>query len=85
MVHTALPRDTSIEVYNRMIDVWAAMSTVDKAELFESMCLEVDELARLGIAATEGAISPERENFLMMERRYGRKLATAVLGSAPAK
>ena len=59
-----------------MIDIWAAMSTVDKAELFESMCLEADELARCGIAAREGKISKERENFLMMELRYSTELAT---------
>ncbi len=68
-----------------MVDIWAAMSTVEKAELFESMCLEVDELARLGIAAREGTISAERENFLMMQRRYGTAFATSVLGSAPPK
>jgi hypothetical protein len=68
-----------------MIQIWAAMSTVEKAELFEAMCLEVDELARLGIAASEGDISPQREKFLMMERRYGTKLATSVLGPAPTK
>jgi hypothetical protein len=85
MVHNALPRDTPVQVYNRMIDIWAAMSTVDKAELFEKMCLEADELARLGIAAREGEISPEREKFLMMELRYGTDFALSVLGNPPAK
>lgn len=85
MVHTALPRDTTIEAYDRMIEVWAAMSIVEKAELFEAMCLDVDELARLGIAAREGDISSQREKFLMMERRYGTELATSVLGPAPTK
>jgi head-tail adaptor len=85
MVHTALPRDTTIEVYDRMIQIWAAISTVEKAELFEAMCLEVDELARLGIAAREGDISPEREKFLMMELRYGTQFATSVLGEMPTK
>jgi hypothetical protein len=57
------------------------MSTVDKAELFEKMCLEADELARLGIAAREGEMfSPEREKFLMMELRYGTEFATSVHG-----
>ena len=68
-----------------MIEVWAAMSTVEKAELFEAMFCDVDELARLGIAANEGEISGQREMFLMMERRYGTQLATSVLGSAPSK
>jgi hypothetical protein len=85
MVHTALPRDTTIEVYNRMTDIWAAMSTVEKAELFESMCLEADELSRCGIAAREGEISQEREKFLMMELRYGTDFALSVLGNPPAK
>jgi hypothetical protein len=66
-----------------MIQIWAAMSTVEKAELFEAMCLEADELARLGIAAREGEISLEREKFLMMELRYGTEFATSVLGSKP--
>jgi hypothetical protein len=85
MVHSALPSDTSKEAYNLMVERWAAMSGVEKAELIEAMCLEVDELARLGIAAMEGEVSPERERFLIMERRYGKGLALSVLGPTPAK
>lgn len=85
MVHSALPVDTSKEAYDVMVDCWAAMSALEKAELIEAMCLEVDELARLGIAAMEGEVSPERERFLIMERRYGKGFATSILGIAQAK
>ncbi len=66
-----------------MTDRWADMSTIEKAELFDAMCLEIDELARLGIAATEGEVSPARERYLLMERRYGTGLAIEVLGVEP--
>jgi hypothetical protein len=85
MLHTAYSSDTSKEAFARMTDRWAVMSTVEKAELFDAMCLEVDEIARLGIAATEGKLTPERENYLMMERRYGTALAIEVLGAEPLR
>jgi hypothetical protein len=68
-----------------MVDRWTAMSTIERAELFSAVCIQVDELGRLGIAATEGDVSLERENFLMMERRYGTDLAVAVIGEPPRR
>jgi hypothetical protein len=56
------------------------MSTVDKAELVEKMCIEVDDLARLGIAYREGDVSPQRERYLLAIRRYGRAFADEYFG-----
>jgi hypothetical protein len=83
MSHAGYSSDTEKEAFARMTNRWAEMSTVDKAELVDAMCIEVDELARLGIAATEGDVSPEREDYLMFERRYGTALANEVLGVEP--
>jgi hypothetical protein len=85
MAHSAISTDTSHEAFGVMCQRWAAMSTVDRGELFSALCLHVDEIARLGIAATEGDVSPEREHFLLMERRYGTALATTVLGNPPLR
>jgi hypothetical protein len=56
------------------------MSFVEKAELVETMCLEADELARLGIAYREGAVTIERERYLMAIRRYGQAFADTYFG-----
>jgi hypothetical protein len=53
------------------------MSFVEKGELVEAMCLEADELARLGIAFREGVVTIERERYLMAIRRYGQAFADA--------
>ena len=59
---------------------WRSMSSVEKAELVEAMCLEADELARLGIAYREGDVTIERERYLMAFRRYGRGFADTYFG-----
>ena len=61
------------------------MSVIDKVELVDAMCREIDELARNGIRMREPSVSPEREHWLMMMRRYGRDLTEKVLGPEPIK
>jgi hypothetical protein len=72
--------DTSPEASALLIAKWRSMSFVEKAELVEAMCLEADELARLGIAFREGAVTIERERYLMALRRYGKEFADTYFG-----
>jgi hypothetical protein len=72
--------DTSEEVSDLLVARWRAMSTTDKAELVEAMCREADDLARMGIAHRFGPVSPERERYLMAERRYGTDFADRYFG-----
>jgi hypothetical protein len=72
--------DTSVEASALLIAKWRSMSFVEKAELVEAMCLEADELARLGIAFREGAVTIERERYLMALRRYGQAFADTYFG-----
>lgn len=72
--------DTSADASTLLIAKWRSMSSVEKADLVESMCLEADELARLGIAFREGAVTVERERYLMAKRRYGQEFADTYFG-----
>jgi hypothetical protein len=63
-----------------LIAKWRSMSSVEKADLVEAMCLEADELARLGIAFREGAVTVEQEHYLMTKRRYGQEFADTCFG-----
>lgn len=72
--------DTSAEASALLIATWRSMSSIEKAELVEAMCLEADELARLGIAYREGEVTIERERYLMALRRYGREFANTYFG-----
>jgi hypothetical protein len=67
--------DTSTEASALLVAKWRSMSFVEKGELVEAMCLEADELARLGIAFREGVVTIERERYLMAIRRYGQTFA----------
>jgi hypothetical protein len=69
--------DTSAEASALLVSKWRSMSFVEKGELVEAMCLEADELARLGIAFREGVVTIERERHLMAIRRYGQAFADA--------
>lgn len=67
--------DTSADASTLLIAKWRSMSSVEKADLVEAMCIEADELARLGIAFREGAVTVARERYLMAKRRYGQEFA----------
>jgi hypothetical protein len=72
--------DTSSEASALLIKKWRSMSFAEKGELVEAMCIEADDLARLGISFREGAVSIERERYLMAIRRYGRSFADTYFG-----
>ena len=72
--------DTSDEASALLVAKWRSMSFVEKAEFVEAMCLEADELARLGIAFREGVVTVERERYLMAIRRYGKEFADTYFG-----
>lgn len=78
-----VPRDTSPAVHSMMIERWRALSFTDRADLVDQLCSDCDVAARTGIALY-GAVSVERERWLLMSRRYGRSFAVDVLGPEPA-
>ena len=79
-VPSVFAADTSEAASALLVASWRSMSSVEKAELVEAMCLEADDLARLGIAFREGEVSIERERFLMAARRYGSEFANTYFG-----
>ena len=79
-VPSVFAADTSEDATAQLVASWRLMSSVEKAELVEAMCLEADELARLGIAYREGKVTVERERFLMAVRRYGSEFANTYFG-----
>ena len=79
-VSSVFAADTSGAASALLVASWRSMSSVEKAELVEAMCLEADDLARLGIAFREGEVSIERERFLMAVRRYGSEFAHTYFG-----
>ena len=85
MTSTALPRDTSPEIWAVMVERWRSMSAAEKGELVDAMCRDCDELAWLGIASLEPLATEARRQWLMMMRRYGRRFATSVLGPEPPR
>ena len=68
-----------------MVERWRSMSVAEKGDLVETMCRDCDELAHSGIRSREPAVSPERERWLLMMRRYGRAFTLRVLGSEPSR
>jgi hypothetical protein len=81
-VSKTFARDTSVEISEELVARWRSMSPVEKAELVEVMCREADDLARMGIAFRYGPVSPERERYLMAERRYGTDFADRYFGES---
>jgi hypothetical protein len=61
------------------------MTVSEKAELVHKMCVDVELLARSGMRHEEPGVSPQREHWLLMQRRYGTELTVAALGPEPPK
>jgi hypothetical protein len=60
-----LSLDTSQEAEGRQIEIWRAMSTIEKAQLMSRMTIAVQELALAGIRERHPGAS-EREVFLRL-------------------
>ena len=53
----------------------SALTPGEKLLLADQLSIDVEMLARAGIAATEPDASPERVRYLLALRRYGRDIA----------
>lgn len=80
---SARPADTSEEVWQVMTERLVALSPTEKAALANRLSIDVERLARAGIALVEPDASEARIRYLLAERRYGTALAQAAFGSGP--
>ncbi len=79
------PHDTPDEVTRRHTAVLRALGLSGRAQLAFSLMDDAMTLARAGIRAREPGVSPDRERWLLVARRYGRATAVQVLGPEPPR
>ena len=82
---SAVPTDTSADVLAKQFEVLRAMGLEGRARLTFSLIDNATELALAGIRAREPGLSDQREQWLLMARRYGRDFALSVLGDEPPR
>ena len=46
MVHSSVPADTDARSWTVLVEAWRSMSVIERAELTEQLCRDVEELAR---------------------------------------
>lgn len=85
MNRSVVRTDTSDDADHLLFARWGAMTISERAELTNQLCIDVERMARAGIARERpGATEPEIVRELV-RRRYGDALAAAVYPtSAPA-
>ena len=76
-VPSAVPHDTSPEIYAMMVARWRTMSVADRVELVTAMCADVERLAIAGITGQHPEFSEVQIRHALATRRYGSALADA--------
>jgi hypothetical protein len=75
VAHSLIPLDTDATSYAALTDSWRAMGIAQRAALTQRLCLDVEQLARSGIAAAHPAFSEIEICHELARRRYGSALA----------
>ncbi len=73
------PRDTSPEVWQRVVRAFTDMSVAERAEQMVAMSVATERLAVAGILLREPDADADRVEHLLLERRYGTDLAQRVI------
>jgi len=74
---SALPADTDPRTNAVLVASWRGMTVLDRAELTQRLCLDVERLARADICARHPTFSTVEVSHELARRRYGRALADA--------
>lgn len=77
MVRSAVPADTEPAAFAILVARWRAMTIAERADLTQRLCLDVERLARAGIAARYPTYSEVEICHELARRRYGNALADA--------
>lgn len=77
MTHAAIPDDTDEKSWAVLVECWRSMSVIEKADLTEQMCLDVEQIARVGIARRYPTHTEIEICHELARRRYGDALADA--------
>jgi hypothetical protein len=73
--HSAVPADTDPAAFALLNERWRAMTVGERAELTQQLCLDVESIARAGIAARFPAYSETQICRELARRRYGSSVA----------
>jgi hypothetical protein len=77
VTHSGLPADTDPAAFAILTARWSAMTIGERAALTQQLCLDVEQLARTGIAARHPTYSEIEICHELARRRYGAALADA--------
>ena len=75
MARSAVPADTDPGAFAVLAERWRAMTIAERAELTQQLCLDVEQVARAGIASRFPAYSEVEICHELARRRYGNALA----------
>ena len=77
MVPSSVPADTDARSWAGLVETWRSMSVIERAELTDQLCRDVEELARLDIARRYPEYTEIEVCHELARRRYGPELADA--------
>jgi hypothetical protein len=77
VVRSAAPVDTDPAAFAILTESWRAMSVQERADVTQRLCVDVERLARAGIAARYPSHSEIEICHELARRRYGSALADA--------
>jgi hypothetical protein len=77
VARTAVPEDTDPAADAMLVECWRSMTTDGRVELTRQLCLDIDRIARAGVAALHPTYSELEVCHELARRRYGRALADA--------
>lgn len=72
------PRDTSPDVWRRVVRAFTDMSVAERVEQMVAMSVATERMAIAGILCQEPEADADRVEYLLLERRYGTDLAERV-------
>jgi len=80
VVHSAVPADTSAEVFALQVEAWRRLSIVERVEIVRKLNANVERLAVAGIRMVDPDIDDDALRHELTRRRYGSELADAAYG-----
>ena len=77
VVRSVVPADTDPASFAILVECWRVMTILERAELTQRLCVDVERLARAGIVARYPSHSEIEVCYELARRRYGTALADA--------